>query len=274
MRTRRRAIQTPRAAISRLGAAKWYDLFSRGARDWLRHDEKVRESVRKHLPQIVSGGDVINEGARTVRVPVACWSTITSGCAARRKAGRGPGHRCPWAPARLVLPRSNRRQPPHRDCLRLSARSALLPAGTGMRPVLGEPLLVGGGQMIGGLPGIERRRYPRIDPDIGRRQYAIPSNAAATRSVVHACRDEGRDHHHNTSARSAQGSCIASRGDGNPARMRLIEASVRARCACHNASATGSWVARNLSARSQGDGECRRCDRAGLGPVHGWASGI
>ncbi len=27
-------------------AAKWYDLFSRGARDWLRHDEKVREAVR------------------------------------------------------------------------------------------------------------------------------------------------------------------------------------------------------------------------------------
>jgi uncharacterized protein len=51
-------------------AAKWYDLFSRGARDWLRHDEKVRESVRKHLPQIVSGADVINETARTVRVPV------------------------------------------------------------------------------------------------------------------------------------------------------------------------------------------------------------
>src|SRR5580692_4507976 len=52
------------------GAGKWYDLFSRGARDWLRHDEKVRESVRKHLPQIVSGADVINESARTVRVPV------------------------------------------------------------------------------------------------------------------------------------------------------------------------------------------------------------
>src|ERR1700744_1896787 len=50
--------------------AKWYDLFSRGARDWLRHDEKVRDSVRKHLPQIVSGGDVINDSARTVRVPV------------------------------------------------------------------------------------------------------------------------------------------------------------------------------------------------------------
>ncbi len=51
-------------------AGKWYDLFSRGARDWLRHDEKVRDSVRQHLPQIVAGGDVINDGARTVRVPV------------------------------------------------------------------------------------------------------------------------------------------------------------------------------------------------------------
>ena len=51
-------------------AAKWYELFSRGARDWLRHDEKVRESVRQHLPQIVAGGDGMNGGARTVRVPV------------------------------------------------------------------------------------------------------------------------------------------------------------------------------------------------------------
>jgi len=49
---------------------KWYDLFSRGARDWLRHDEKVRESVRENLPQIVAGADVINDAAKTVRVPV------------------------------------------------------------------------------------------------------------------------------------------------------------------------------------------------------------
>jgi len=52
------------------GAGKWYELFSRGARDWLRHDEKVREAVRANLPEIIAGGDVINEGARTVRVPV------------------------------------------------------------------------------------------------------------------------------------------------------------------------------------------------------------
>ena len=48
----------------------WYELFSRGSRDWLRHSEKIREAVRGHLPQIVAGSDIINDGARTVRVPV------------------------------------------------------------------------------------------------------------------------------------------------------------------------------------------------------------
>ncbi len=57
-------------ATGALSLEKWYDLFSRGARDWLRHDEKVRESVREQLPQIIAGGDVIDENARTVRVPV------------------------------------------------------------------------------------------------------------------------------------------------------------------------------------------------------------
>lgn len=52
------------------GDAGWYDLFSRGARDWLRHNDKVRDAVRKHLPQIVAGADVLNGGATTVRVPV------------------------------------------------------------------------------------------------------------------------------------------------------------------------------------------------------------
>src|SRR5271154_5600372 len=48
----------------------WYELFSRGSRDWLRHSDKIREAVREHLPQIVAGSDMINHGARTVRVPV------------------------------------------------------------------------------------------------------------------------------------------------------------------------------------------------------------
>jgi uncharacterized protein len=56
--------------VDKAGAAKWYELFSRGARDWLRHDEKVREAVRANLPEIIAGGEVINDGARTVRVPV------------------------------------------------------------------------------------------------------------------------------------------------------------------------------------------------------------
>jgi uncharacterized sporulation protein YeaH/YhbH (DUF444 family) len=59
-----------RGGSTPLGLAKWYELFSRGARDWLRHDEKVRDSVREHLPQIVAGADVISDGAKTVRVPV------------------------------------------------------------------------------------------------------------------------------------------------------------------------------------------------------------
>ncbi|MGC8521861.1 MAG: DUF444 family protein [Steroidobacteraceae bacterium] len=51
-------------------AAKWYELFSRGARDWLRHDDKVREAVRRHLPELISGGEIIGGSVRTVRVPV------------------------------------------------------------------------------------------------------------------------------------------------------------------------------------------------------------
>jgi uncharacterized sporulation protein YeaH/YhbH (DUF444 family) len=59
-----------RGGNSPSGLTKWYELFSRGARDWLRHDEKVRESVRENLPQIVAGADVINDSTKTVRVPV------------------------------------------------------------------------------------------------------------------------------------------------------------------------------------------------------------
>jgi uncharacterized protein len=59
---------TPYAAAQAVN--DWYELFSRGSRDWLRHSEKIREAVRDHLPQIVAGSDIISDGARTVRVPV------------------------------------------------------------------------------------------------------------------------------------------------------------------------------------------------------------
>jgi uncharacterized protein len=50
----------------------WYDLFSRGARDWLRHNQKVREAVKNTLPEILSGEDLMTGDSknRTVMVPV------------------------------------------------------------------------------------------------------------------------------------------------------------------------------------------------------------
>ena len=50
----------------------WYDLFSRGARDWLRHNQKVREAVKNTLPEILSGEDLMTGDSknRSVMVPV------------------------------------------------------------------------------------------------------------------------------------------------------------------------------------------------------------
>ncbi|WP_313176589.1 DUF444 family protein [Massilia sp.] len=52
-------------------STEWYELFSRGARDWLRHNDKVREAVRQHLPDLIAGPDLITgPGQRSVQVPV------------------------------------------------------------------------------------------------------------------------------------------------------------------------------------------------------------
>jgi hypothetical protein len=49
----------------------WYDLFSRGARDWLRHNEKVRDAVKDTLPELLASSDLMTgPGSRTVAVPV------------------------------------------------------------------------------------------------------------------------------------------------------------------------------------------------------------
>lgn len=54
-----------------VGGHRWYDLFSRGARDWLRHNTKLREAVRDQLPDLISRSDVLSRPSdRTVRVPV------------------------------------------------------------------------------------------------------------------------------------------------------------------------------------------------------------
>ncbi len=57
--------------IERPGADRqWYDLFSRGARDWLRHNDKVRAAVREKLPELIAGSDVLPRADSTVQVPV------------------------------------------------------------------------------------------------------------------------------------------------------------------------------------------------------------
>jgi len=49
----------------------WYVLFSRGARDWLRHNHKVREAVKGGLPELLAGSDLMTGStSKTVMVPV------------------------------------------------------------------------------------------------------------------------------------------------------------------------------------------------------------
>src|SRR3954467_4246561 len=58
-------------AIRIAAETPWYDLFSRGARDWLRHNQKVREAVKQTLPDLLSSENLISQpGSRTVLVPV------------------------------------------------------------------------------------------------------------------------------------------------------------------------------------------------------------
>lgn len=65
-------VNDPTSFIERAdGEKRWYDLFSRGARDWLRHNDKVSEAVRKKLPELISEADVLGpRAAGKVRVPV------------------------------------------------------------------------------------------------------------------------------------------------------------------------------------------------------------
>lgn len=71
----------------------WYDLFSRGARDWLRHNQKVREAVQAHLPDLIAGPDLITgPQERTVQVPVRLLEHARFRLAdARSTSGAGQG---------------------------------------------------------------------------------------------------------------------------------------------------------------------------------------
>ena len=84
------------AQPSRVAAAiPWYDLFSRGARDWLRHNQKVRETVKSSMPDLLSGPDVLTRPHdRTVLVPIRMLEHARfrlSEPDARSGAGQGRG---------------------------------------------------------------------------------------------------------------------------------------------------------------------------------------
>ncbi|MDN2714213.1 DUF444 family protein [Janthinobacterium sp. SUN120] len=74
-------------------AQPWYALFSRGARDWLRHNQKVREAVQAHLPELVATPDLIGgPQQRTVQVPMRLLEHARFRLApARSSLGAGQG---------------------------------------------------------------------------------------------------------------------------------------------------------------------------------------
>ena len=73
----------------------WYDLFSRGARDWLRHNQKVREAVKGGLPELLAGADLMTGPSnRTVMVPVKFLEHARlrlADAAVQQGAGQGRG---------------------------------------------------------------------------------------------------------------------------------------------------------------------------------------
>jgi hypothetical protein len=73
----------------------WYDLFSRGARDWLRHNEKVRDAVKDTLPELLASSDLMTgPGSRTVAVPVKFLEHARlrlADAAVQQGAGQGRG---------------------------------------------------------------------------------------------------------------------------------------------------------------------------------------
>ena len=75
----------------------WYSLFSRGARDWLRHNQKIRASVQQQLPDLVASSDLMTgPEQRTVHLPVrvlehARFRLADNPLESFRRAGQGRG---------------------------------------------------------------------------------------------------------------------------------------------------------------------------------------
>lgn len=87
-------------------AQPWYGLFSRGARDWLRHNQKVREAVQAHLPELIATPDLIGgPQQRTVQVPMRLLEHARFRLApARNSVGAGQGEGQPGDILRAAHP--------------------------------------------------------------------------------------------------------------------------------------------------------------------------
>jgi uncharacterized sporulation protein YeaH/YhbH (DUF444 family) len=72
---------------------RWYELFARGERDWLRHNEKVREAVRAYVPQLLESPDLMSgDPGRTLRVPLHLLEHARFRLADPPGGERGVGH--------------------------------------------------------------------------------------------------------------------------------------------------------------------------------------
>ena len=87
-------------------AQPWYGLFSRGARDWLRHNQKVRDAVQAHLPELIATPDLIGgPQQRTVQVPMRLLEHAHFRLApARNSVGAGQGDGQPGDLLRAARP--------------------------------------------------------------------------------------------------------------------------------------------------------------------------
>ncbi|MGK5047349.1 DUF444 family protein [Janthinobacterium sp. GB4P2] len=100
------SVTTSPASTAPALAQPWYALFSRGARDWLRHNQKVCEAVQAHLPELIATPDLIGgPQQRTVQVPMRLLEHAHFRLApARNSVGAGQGEGQPGDLLRAARP--------------------------------------------------------------------------------------------------------------------------------------------------------------------------
>ena len=105
----------------------WYDLFSRGARDWLRHNQKVREAVKDHAARAARRPRPDHQPEQPHRAGAGAHARARALPPRRRRRAerRGPGRR--RSPATCCARRdAGRRAAQRRGRHRRTARSSFV----------------------------------------------------------------------------------------------------------------------------------------------------